>query len=207
MKKQLIISLVASVISASCLAQESDLYSYLCNKDGNTQGYQMTGGTAKKLVMYPGDSLQTVAITATPDQEWLLGQVKPDQVPTDCLSYFLSQGYWQKGQSIARFHFEFNSKSLSGADKAILARLVTTLAHTPNVSVVGHTDSIGSDAYNQNLGEKRAQSVVKLVSSQSKEVSLTTSSRGESQPIGSNSTVQGRALNRRVEIVLDDVMQ
>ena len=71
------------------------------------------------------------------------------------------------------------------------------------VDIVGHTDSTGALQYNQTLSEARASSVARYLESQ-KVVSqrIITRGAGPSQPIASNDTTSGRALNRRVEIVL-----
>ncbi|MFL9840765.1 OmpA family protein [Sphingomonas sp. ST-64] len=69
------------------------------------------------------------------------------------------------------------------------------------VDVYGHTDSTGSDAYNQALSERRARAVADyLVSRGVESARLETLGYGETQPIASNDTVEGRAQNRRVEI-------
>ncbi|WP_105189460.1 OmpA family protein [Pseudoalteromonas sp. T1lg48] len=69
------------------------------------------------------------------------------------------------------------------------------------LSVQGHTDSTGASAYNQNLSEQRALSVKNyLVNSQILAARISTQGYGESRPIADNSTANGRALNRRVEI-------
>jgi len=71
------------------------------------------------------------------------------------------------------------------------------------VDVVGHTDSTGSADYNQNLSERRASSVARYLQSQGVlPERLLTRGLGPHSPIASNDTPQGRALNRRVEIVL-----
>ena len=74
------------------------------------------------------------------------------------------------------------------------------------IDIVGHTDSTGSLALNQQLSEARASSVARYLESQ-KVVSqrIVTNGRGPSQPIASNDTPNGRALNRRVEIILTPV--
>ncbi len=70
---------------------------------------------------------------------------------------------------------------------------------TANGEIEGHTDSIGSTAYNQNLSERRAESVKSYLASKGVDSSrLTTTGRGESQPIADNGTEDGRAKNRRV---------
>lgn len=69
------------------------------------------------------------------------------------------------------------------------------------VDVYGHTDSTGSDAYNQSLSERRAVSVADYLSSRGvQSARIGTRGFGESQPIASNDTEDGRAANRRVEI-------
>ena len=69
-----------------------------------------------------------------------------------------------------------------------------------SVSIEGHTDSIGTDAYNMKLGEKRAASVKSyLVGKGLGAERFTTASFGESKPIADNKTKKGRAMNRRVE--------
>ncbi|MES1943702.1 outer membrane protein A precursor [Salinisphaera sp. PC39] len=76
------------------------------------------------------------------------------------------------------------------------------------VHVVGHTDSTGSDEYNQKLSEKRASAVAKYLSSQGVSSSrMVTWGRGESEPIASNDTKAGRARNRRVDIVVKPIVE
>jgi len=71
------------------------------------------------------------------------------------------------------------------------------------VEVAGHTDSTGSDAYNQALSERRASSVATYLASQGViQQRLITVGMGESRPIADNGTAEGRQLNRRVEITM-----
>jgi outer membrane protein OmpA-like peptidoglycan-associated protein len=71
------------------------------------------------------------------------------------------------------------------------------------VEVAGHTDSDGSDAYNQQLSERRANSVVAyLTSRQVRSDRFITVGAGESRPIASNATAEGKQQNRRVEITI-----
>jgi OOP family OmpA-OmpF porin len=66
---------------------------------------------------------------------------------------------------------------------------------------VGHTDSIGSDAYNQKLSVRRAEAVKAYLVSKGLEANrVYTEGKGEKQPLASNKTAEGRARNRRVEI-------
>jgi outer membrane protein OmpA-like peptidoglycan-associated protein len=71
------------------------------------------------------------------------------------------------------------------------------------VQVIGHTDNVGSSTYNLGLSQQRAQAVVSLLAAYGAPSGrLQTIARGEEQPIASNLTDQGRAANRRVEIVI-----
>jgi outer membrane protein OmpA-like peptidoglycan-associated protein len=71
------------------------------------------------------------------------------------------------------------------------------------IDVVGHTDSTGSHQYNQALSERRADSVARyLISQKVDRVRIETFGMGETRPIASNATAEGRQLNRRVELTL-----
>ena len=76
------------------------------------------------------------------------------------------------------------------------------------IDVLGHTDSTGSDAYNQALSERRAQSVADYLSSHGvARARVGTRGYGETQPIATNDSEPGRAQNRRVEIKIVPVTQ
>ncbi|MCK5750371.1 MAG: OmpA family protein, partial [Oricola sp.] len=75
-----------------------------------------------------------------------------------------------------------------------------------SVSVYGHADSTGSDAYNMQLSQKRALSVSNYLAAQGvMPARLNAIGYGESHPIADNATEAGRAANRRVEIVIDPI--
>lgn len=102
-------------------------------------------------------------------------------------------------------HFEFDSARLTARDKERLNTIATRLkqeAPSARLSVSGHTDSVGSDSYNQKLSERRAHSVTDyLVENgvpRSSFVSVV--GAGETQPVADNATAEGRSMNRRTEI-------
>jgi OOP family OmpA-OmpF porin len=69
------------------------------------------------------------------------------------------------------------------------------------VIATGHTDSVGTDAYNQKLSERRAAAVKEYLVSKGMPASkITTIGKGESQPVATNKTAEGRQKNRRVDI-------
>ena len=85
----------------------------------------------------------------------------------------------------------------------VLERLAQTLQQNPNttVAIIGHTDSTGSDAINNQLAQNRANAAMHyLVSKGVAGQRISTSGMGASQPVASNATEAGRAQNRRVEI-------
>jgi outer membrane protein OmpA-like peptidoglycan-associated protein len=99
--------------------------------------------------------------------------------------------------------FDFDKSDLTPAAKAQLDTLMDKLrnADVVSIKVIGHTDSKGSDAYNQALSERRASSVAAYLLSQGLAPNkLTSEGRGESEPVADNATDEGRAENRRVEL-------
>lgn len=101
--------------------------------------------------------------------------------------------------------FGFDNSALTSEAKENLGKLVTILNKYPdtNIAIYGHTDSKGSEAYNQRLSEKRANAVSSyLVSQDIASNRLTTKGFGELQPKYSNDTESGLAQNRRVEFAI-----
>jgi outer membrane protein OmpA-like peptidoglycan-associated protein len=101
--------------------------------------------------------------------------------------------------------FETNQFALRPAARESLAKLSGILLAYPDLrlEVDGHTDSVGSDAYNQQLSEKRAASVRDYLVQQGLPMSSATERGfGKTQPIASNATAAGRQQNRRVELVV-----
>ncbi|MBL8201694.1 MAG: OmpA family protein [Chromatiales bacterium] len=103
--------------------------------------------------------------------------------------------------------FKLNSAELTAEDKKVLDEVAENLTRLKFISgtVVGHTDSSGSEAYNQGLSERRAQSTVDYLATRGIDPSrLKASGAGESQPIADNKTKEGRAQNRRVVLSRTD---
>ena len=106
--------------------------------------------------------------------------------------------------------FATNSSDLNPAFFNVLNSVGKVLAEYEQtvVEVAGHTDSTGSDAYNQGLSERRANSVAAYLRSQGViDQRLITLGMGESRPIADNSTDTGRQANRRVEITMVPITQ
>ena len=99
--------------------------------------------------------------------------------------------------------FDFDKSALKKEGKAKLDDLVGKVKgiNLEVIIAVGHTDSIGTDAYNQKLSVRRAEAVkAYLVSKGIEKNRVYTEGKGEKQPVADNKTKEGRAKNRRVEI-------
>ncbi len=100
-------------------------------------------------------------------------------------------------------NFEFNKASLTTNAKTILDQVSAGLNQRTDIKIEldGHTDSKGSDAYNQSLSERRAGSVMQYLTSKGIDASrLRAVGMGENAPVADNETDAGRELNRRVEL-------
>lgn len=102
-------------------------------------------------------------------------------------------------------NFGFDSSELTATGKENLDKLAQVLANNPdtNINIYGHTDSKGTDEYNQSLSERRAASVKNYLASKGVSASrLFPMGVGEKEPKASNDTEAGRAQNRRVEFAI-----
>lgn len=102
-------------------------------------------------------------------------------------------------------NFDFDKSNIRADAVPILEQACKTLKEEPSIDVScqGHTDSVGTDAYNQALSVRRANSVRNwLVKCGIPASRLTAKGFGESQPVASNDTAEGRAQNRRTELVV-----
>jgi outer membrane protein OmpA-like peptidoglycan-associated protein len=103
--------------------------------------------------------------------------------------------------------FESGSASLTAAGREKLAKIagVLLVSNDCGLIVEGHTDDVGDDSYNQELSEERAREVREyLLSQRILPERVISRGFGESRPIASNDTKEGRQQNRRVEIVIED---
>jgi outer membrane protein OmpA-like peptidoglycan-associated protein len=101
--------------------------------------------------------------------------------------------------------FDYDSDVLRSAARQNLATLASSLEKYPNTDllIVGHTDSIGTDTYNQGLSERRAASAANYLASQGvARTRLRSAGRGETEPVVPNDTDADRQKNRRVEVAI-----
>jgi OOP family OmpA-OmpF porin len=105
-------------------------------------------------------------------------------------------------------HFAFDKSVIRPNSYAILDDVASVIKANPSikkVSVEGHTDAIGSDAYNQRLSERRAGAVKDYLIKKGIPASMLDAvGYGKTRPVATNATAEGRALNRRVEFNVVD---
>ncbi len=106
--------------------------------------------------------------------------------------------------------FDVNSYTIKPAFRDTLDTVASSLQTYPDslIDVYGHTDSTGSDSYNQTLSERRAQAVSNYLTSRGvNSARIRWQGFGETAPIADNTTEEGRAMNRRVEIKIIPITQ
>jgi outer membrane protein OmpA-like peptidoglycan-associated protein len=101
--------------------------------------------------------------------------------------------------------YDFDSDAIRADAAQNLRTLAASLDKYPNtdILIVGHTDNVGTDSYNQGLSQRRASSASSFLMSQGVSAGrLRSTGRGETEPIASNDDESGRQLNRRVEVAI-----
>jgi outer membrane protein OmpA-like peptidoglycan-associated protein len=110
-----------------------------------------------------------------------------------------------KPYKLEDIHFATDSDQLTPESKNIVESFYEFLIENPNIKIEiqGHTDNVGSDAYNKELSERRARTVYELLISMGVPANrMTYKGYGESMPVADNSTEEGRAKNRRTVFVI-----
>ncbi len=112
----------------------------------------------------------------------------------------------KKFVELSLIHFKFDKSDIQQGDVPILDEVYSLMARRESVVVTlkGHTDAIGSEKYNQKLSERRVKAAkAYLVKKGLSEDRITTEAFGKIKPVSTNETGQGRAENRRVEIIVE----
>jgi outer membrane protein OmpA-like peptidoglycan-associated protein len=128
------------------------------------------------------------------------GQAKVEKMPNDVVRVTMT----------SQTAFDTNSTVIKPSFHSTLDKLsdVMTRYNKTTLTVVGHTDNVGTDKYNQDLSHRRAYSVAQYFESRRIDpVRLATAGKGESEPVASNNSEAGRQLNRRVEIYVEPVRE
>ncbi len=111
----------------------------------------------------------------------------------------------QKKAVVYGIYFDFNQATIKKESQPVLKEIAEAMKNNPDwvLTVNGHTDNIGGNTYNQDLSQRRAESVKKALVEQYAIAPerLTTGGFGASSPVDTNETLEGRARNRRVELI------
>lgn len=132
-------------------------------------------------------------------------EVASEEVTPVIKNVFLTQIEVGLTVRLKNIYFDFDKTTLKSESFVELDRVVDFLNRNSSVSIeiAGHTDNKGSDTYNQNLSQGRSQSVVDyLISKGIDPARLEARGYGESKPVETNETEEGRAINRRVEFTV-----
>jgi OmpA-OmpF porin, OOP family len=127
-----------------------------------------------------------------------------EEMKQDITANVLADEMKQKGSVTLHINFETGKSEIKQESQSIIEQLAAMLQQdaTLKVSVEGHTDNVGGAAANLALSENRARSVLNALAAKGIDKSrLTSKGWGQSKPVADNNTAEGKAANRRVEIV------
>ena len=133
-------------------------------------------------------------------QEIQAGQARIDRMPNDVLRITMTN----------QTAFDTDSTTIKPGFHSTMDKLADVVVRygKTTLTVVGHTDNVGSNDYNQKLSERRSRSVAQYLESRRVNgMRLALAGKGEAQPIASNANEGGRQQNRRVEIYVEPVVQ
>lgn len=123
---------------------------------------------------------------------------------TICCVTTLEQVSVEGGEEVVRLDsdilFAFGSDALSDVASQRIGELGAGIDPGASVSVVGHTDDVGTDRYNLDLSQRRAAAVAAALAAARPDLVLAVEGRGESEPVEPNRDPEGREANRRVEL-------
>lgn len=164
----------------------------------------------------PDEDLLAYVLDDADNPLWLAAQQKSEGIFQVIRIYWttesaspasqLEQQLQQQGRAkIYGIYFDFASDTLRPESQPVLKEIVQVMRDNPGwkLSIEGHTDNIGGDAYNLDLSRRRAAAVKRALVTQYRidAERFSTAGFGASRPVATNDTLEGRALNRRVELV------
>lgn len=133
-------------------------------------------------------------------QEIQTGQARVEKLPNDVVRITMTN----------QTAFDTDSTAIKPGFHSTMNKLADVVVryNKTSLTVVGHTDNVGSNDYNQKLSERRAHSVAQYLESRRvNSMRLALSGKGETQPVASNASEGGRQANRRVEIYVEPVVE
>lgn len=188
---------ITSAISLSAQA-ETTVVEHYCGKDGVKFKESVQVDGAQRVYVGFGGKTQVLAKDKVAEPESLVQELDTNFETTQGCEDFLIRRY--KQDPVARVTFEFNKDAVTPAAKFVLDGVD---GKDITYNIVGNTDSVGAESYNLELGGARAHEVAQYLEENGLPYgSVRVISLGEMAPIAQNTTAEGRALNRRVDITL-----
>ena len=170
-------------------------------KDGNGNAVKTGDGECTKTGTFDADAANATCLGQAPAAEEPKAEAEPVKEPEPVEQEVAMKTVSMSGKAL----FATGSDQLSGDGEAAMFELIEQLKgmqEISSISVVGHTDSVGTVENNQALSERRAQTVSSYIGAAFPGVAIDASGMGESSPVASNDTAEGKQANRRVEVTV-----
>lgn len=201
------IGLALRKLVAKRKGNEKDPKAAQAQKGQNPQGKKLgaTVGVKRPPTPKPAADTSKVKPTAKKDDMSARLKQKQDSVITAANAGNLKHEPLVLEKATLHFNFEFNSTTLDEDATAYLEELAKALIDNPELKIrlVGHTDNVGSDKFNQRLSIHRAQTLKDYLVEQGVEGErITAEGKGMKEPLNKNETEDDRAKNRRVELTI-----
>ncbi|MCK8077175.1 OmpA family protein [Vibrio sp. 1CM2L] len=200
MKKLMISSIVLSTLQLSFIANAEEGISVYCDTAFSEYQHSVRVDDVVGIAQHRQGFLQIEQQSDSSElKKALAGQSNLSTNQSGCKTWISNQ---ERQGLLARLHFGFDQHNLTPMGSKALSQLAGELkANGSSITVDGHTDSTGAEGYNQALGMQRALTTSDgLIAEGVEKNRLVIHSFGESEPIASNATPEGRAKNRRSEI-------
>lgn len=200
MKKLMISSIVLSTLQLSFIAHAEEGISVYCDTAFSEYQHSVRVENVVGIAQHRQGFLQIEQPSDSSElKQALAGQSNLGMNQSGCKTWISNQ---ERQGLLARLHFGFDQHNLSPMGSKALSQLAGELnTNGSAITVDGHTDSTGAEGYNQALGLQRALTTSDVLIADGVEKNrLVIRSFGESKPIASNATSEGRAKNRRSEI-------
>jgi len=163
-------------------------------------GYRMMVGK----VIKGGNELWVEIVPFNGGGDYYLTVVAKEAMKQDVTASSMLDALNREGHIALYINFDTGKSTIKPESKAIINQIVEMLKANPklNISVEGHTDNVGNPKSNKTLSDDRAKSVVSAIVAQGVDAKrLNALGHGQDKPIADNKTEEGRAKNRRVELV------
>ncbi|WP_215406153.1 OmpA family protein [Vibrio gigantis] len=200
MKKLMISSIVLSTLQLSFIVHAEEGVSVYCDTAFSEYQHSVRVDDVVGIAQHRQGFLQIEQSSDNSElKQALAGQSNLGMNQSGCKTWISNQ---ERKGLLARLHFGFDQHNLTPMGSKALSQLAGELkTNGSSITVDGHTDSTGAEGYNQALGLQRALTTSDgLIADGVEKNRFVIRSFGESKPIASNATAEGRAKNRRSEI-------